>query len=56
MKMRMNRVTSMQDESSELRHRFIQDDMSGGECKGNLTVLKRILHLDLAKTNPKRIL
>jgi hypothetical protein len=22
-------------------------------CKGNLTVLRRILHLDLAKGNPK---
>jgi hypothetical protein len=25
------------------------------ECKGNLTILKRILHLDLAKKNPKYI-
>jgi hypothetical protein len=25
----------------------------GGECKGNLTILRRILHLDLAKGNPK---
>jgi hypothetical protein len=31
MKMRMNRVTSTQDESSELRHRLIQDNTSGGE-------------------------
>jgi hypothetical protein len=22
-------------------------------CKGNLTILRRILHLDLAKANPK---
>jgi hypothetical protein len=27
----MNRVTSTQDKSSEKRHRFIRDDMSGGE-------------------------
>jgi hypothetical protein len=25
-------------------------------CKGNLTILRRILHLDIAKENPKRIL
>jgi hypothetical protein len=25
-------------------------------CKGNLTILMRILHLDLAKGNPKRTL
>jgi hypothetical protein len=25
-------------------------------CKGNLTTLRRILHLDLAKGNPKRTL
>jgi hypothetical protein len=25
------------------------------ECKGNLTVLRRILYLDLAKENPKLI-
>jgi hypothetical protein len=25
-------------------------------CKGNLTILRRILHLDLAKGNPKRTL
>jgi hypothetical protein len=31
MKTRMNRVTSMQDGSSELRRRLIQDNMSGGE-------------------------
>jgi hypothetical protein len=31
MKMRMNRVTSMQDKSSELRHRLIRDDTSRGE-------------------------
>jgi hypothetical protein len=24
-----------------------------GNCKGNLTTLRRILHLDLAKGNPK---
>jgi hypothetical protein len=24
-----------------------------GWCKGNLTILRRILHLDLAKRNPK---
>jgi hypothetical protein len=24
-----------------------------GGCKGNLTILRRILHLDLAKGNPK---
>jgi hypothetical protein len=29
--MRMNRVRSTQDESSELRQRLIQDNMSGGE-------------------------
>jgi hypothetical protein len=29
--MRMNRVMSTQDESSELRRRLIQDDMSRGE-------------------------
>jgi hypothetical protein len=28
----------------------------GSQCKGNLTILKRILHLDLAKGNPKRTL
>jgi hypothetical protein len=27
----MNRVMNMQDESSELRRRFLQDDMSGGK-------------------------
>jgi hypothetical protein len=27
-----------------------------GKCKGNLTILRRILHLDLAKGNPKRTL
>jgi hypothetical protein len=31
MRMRMNRVMSTQDESSELRQRLIQDNMSGGE-------------------------
>jgi hypothetical protein len=31
MKVRMNRVTNIQGESSELRRRFIQDNMSGGE-------------------------
>jgi hypothetical protein len=25
----------------------------GDDCKGNLTILRRILHLDLAKGNPK---
>jgi hypothetical protein len=25
-------------------------------CKGNLTILRRILYLDLAKGNPKRTL
>jgi hypothetical protein len=30
----MNRVTSTWDKSSELRQRLIQDNMSGGECKG----------------------
>jgi hypothetical protein len=24
-------------------------------CKGNLTILRRVLHLDLAKGNPKQI-
>jgi hypothetical protein len=27
----------------------------GGGCKGNLTVLRRILYLDLAKENPQLI-
>jgi hypothetical protein len=27
-----------------------------GKCKGNLTDLRRILHLSLAKGNPKRTL
>jgi hypothetical protein len=27
----MNRVTNTQDENSELRQRFLQDDTSGGE-------------------------
>jgi hypothetical protein len=27
---------------------------SGGGCKGNLTILRRILYLDLAKGNSKR--
>jgi hypothetical protein len=31
MKARVNRVMNTQDESSELRRRFIQDDTSGGE-------------------------
>jgi hypothetical protein len=31
MRVRMNRVKSAQDESSELRQRLIQGDMSGGE-------------------------
>jgi hypothetical protein len=31
MKTRMTRVTNMQDKSSELRRRFIRDEMSGGE-------------------------
>jgi hypothetical protein len=33
-----------------------EDNIMGaqdGVCKGNLTVLRRILHLDLAKGNPK---
>jgi hypothetical protein len=30
--------------------------MFSGPCKGNLTTLRRILHLDLAKGNPKRML
>jgi hypothetical protein len=30
-KARMNRVMNMQDESSELRRRFLQDNTSGGE-------------------------
>jgi hypothetical protein len=25
-------------------------------CKGNISILRRILHLDLAKGNPKRML
>jgi hypothetical protein len=29
---------------------------SEGSCKGNLTDLRRILHLSLAKGNPKRTL
>jgi hypothetical protein len=28
-------------------------DDSDDSCKGNLTILRRILHLDLAKGNPK---
>jgi hypothetical protein len=28
----------------------------GAVCKGNLTILRRILYLDLAKGNPKRML
>jgi hypothetical protein len=28
-------------------------DEDEGECKGNLTDLRRILHLSLAKGNPK---
>jgi hypothetical protein len=31
MKVRANRVTNTQDDSSEPRQRFIQDDTSGGE-------------------------
>jgi hypothetical protein len=27
--------------------------LSHSHCKGNLTILRRILHLDLAKGNPK---
>jgi hypothetical protein len=29
--------------------------LSGPHCKGNLAILRRILHLDLAKGNPKYI-
>jgi hypothetical protein len=28
-------------------------EITGGNCKGNLTDLRRILHLSLAKGNPK---
>jgi hypothetical protein len=28
-------------------------EIDEGDCKGNLTILRRILHLDLAKENPK---
>jgi hypothetical protein len=28
-------------------------EFGDGTCKGNLTVLRRILYLDLAKGNPK---
>jgi hypothetical protein len=30
-------------------------DMLEAQCKGNLTDLRRILHLSLAKANPKLI-
>jgi hypothetical protein len=30
-----------------------RDHSGGGMCKGNLTDLRRILHLSLAKGNPK---
>jgi hypothetical protein len=30
--------------------------LDGGACKGNLTDLRRELHLSLAKGNPKRTL
>jgi hypothetical protein len=33
-KARMNRVMNMQDESSELRQRFLRDDTSGGKPLG----------------------
>jgi hypothetical protein len=33
--------------------RKMKNDGSGGNCKGNLTDLRRILHLSLAKGNPK---
>jgi hypothetical protein len=32
----------------------ISDESRGLECKGNLTNLRRELHLSLAKGNPKR--
>jgi hypothetical protein len=31
MRVRMNRVMSMRDKSSQLKRRFIRDNMSGGE-------------------------
>jgi hypothetical protein len=46
----------------DLRHRIVEQHHDtciarhAGRCKGNLTDLRRILHLSLAKGNPKRTL
>jgi hypothetical protein len=40
---------------TQIQHTHIENEERGYECKGNLTDLRRILHLSLAKGNPKLI-
>jgi hypothetical protein len=56
-----NRCGSLQLASSiknpyELSIHFSKSSVAGGSCKGNLADSRRILHLSLAKGNPKRTL
>jgi hypothetical protein len=37
----------------EILKYFVHHGLKGSWCKGNLTDLRRILHLSLAKGNPK---
>jgi hypothetical protein len=44
-------TTGIDDDEPEKKH--CRKGESTADCKGNLTILRRVLHLDLAKGNPK---